>query len=357
MTSSCGGSLTRLPPATISTRPPGSWRYPASPGPVRRGRPKPICSSCRGSSSPTHEFRPPAHRGAAARPLEAGPGEVRRLAEQAALGVSAPPAGKTAVPPHPYSEALWTHLGTAVETADRFRRDGEDRLFASPENAHARARQDLDAAAQQYQQNVLVQARVLQAAYAVRDESLRSCPCSRGGSRRCRPRRLTPRPKRKWCASCGRNSTRSPTGSTGRTDPPGRTPSPRRSGPTSNGSKQDYRDHCQKLADKDLQVQWEAIEQVMAVPPMLIPPDLRKTLVESGRRQAAKLTAAWMANPKAVTPRPAAAVDDAKAAWHAQAVQQADLAAAVLGDLPNNQPADRKGKLLAPTVCATNWPN
>jgi hypothetical protein len=272
---------------------------------------------------------------------------TRRLAERAALGVNAPRAGGPRHPyrDNPYSEALWTQLEPKVIEADIVRRDGEDLLFASLDTVRTRSGKELDAAKMQYDL-VLRQAKELQTAFAIRDEALADLPL------------LT-----RWVASLpARDGNFKPWTETakvvwpkvhalarrldGADRPTGRDQLTEEIEKAVSRLKQEYGDHCRKLADKDLQAQWEQIEQVTAVPPMLIEPALRKALLESGARQIKKQTEEWIKNPKLVAPPPAAKIEDIKADLRAQAVQQTELAVAILGDIPNEQLRDAKGTLL-----------
>ncbi len=268
--------------------------------------------------------------------------DVRRLAEQAALGVNAAPSGAA---PHPYSEQLWTFLGPTVETADIRRRDGEDWLFSSQEAGHARARQEMDAAAKQYE-DVLRQAKSLQAAYAVRDMALADLPLltrwvasqpAKVGDGRVEDL------KDLWLNKVYPLARRLDGGDR----PAGLDQLTEEVREKVGHLKEDYRARCRDLKDKDLQGLREQVEQVLGVPPMLIEPDLRKSLLESSSRQAAKLSGEWVANPTPVAAPSPTAIEDIKTARRAQVLQWGRLAAAILGDIPKDQRSDRKGELLS----------
>jgi hypothetical protein len=267
---------------------------------------------------------------------------VRRLAEQAALGLNAASTGR---PSHPYSEQIWTFLGPTVETADIRRRDGEDWLFSSQEAGHGRARQEIDAAAKQYE-DVLRQAKSLQAAYAARDEALADLPLL--------TRWISSQPakvgdgrvedlKDLWLNKVHPLARRLD----GSDRPAGLDQLTEEVRQKIGQLKEDYRARCRDLKDKDLQGLREQVEQLLNVPPMLIEPDLRKALVESSSRQSAKLSGEWVANPVRVAAPSPASAEDIKTARRAQALQSGRLAAAVLGDIPKDQRSDRKGELLS----------
>jgi hypothetical protein len=273
---------------------------------------------------------------------------VRRQAELAALGLNVTPAGR---PAHPYSEQLWTFLGPTVETADIRRRDGEDRLFSSQEAGHARAKEEIDAAGKQYE-DVLRQAKSLQAAYAVRDVALADLPPltrwvssqpAKPGDGRVEDLKTL------WLDKVHPLARRLD----GNDRPAGLDQLTEEVRQKVDLLKEDYKARCRDLKDKDLQGLREQVEQVLGVPPMLVEPDLRKSLVESSSRQAAKLSGEWVANPTPVaTPSPTA-VEDIKAARRAQALQWGRLAAAMLGDIPKDQRSDRKGELFGAEALQT----
>jgi hypothetical protein len=263
---------------------------------------------------------------------------VRRQAEQAALGVVPPQPNSR--PPHPYSEQLWPHLTAAIEQADVRRRDGEDRLFATADAEQGRALQnaakELDEAGKQYDA-VLTRAKGLRDAYAARDEALADLPL------------LT-----RWVAlSTGRGATdgrieelkdlwlnkvhplarrldgNDATAGVGQLAEEVRV--------TVGRLKEEYRNRCAELKDRSLQVVWEEVEQVLAVPPMLIDPDLRKALAENGRRLVNKQSAEWVATPKPFAAPAPDAAEAVRTARRARTVAWGRLAAAELGDIPTEQ--------------------
>jgi hypothetical protein len=267
--------------------------------------------------------------------------EVRRLAEQATLGVRPATAG------HPYSEQLWTVLEKQIVEADIRRRDGEDWLFTSA--GQDRAGQELDASAKQYE-DALRKAESLQAAYAARDEALADLPL------------LT-----RWVALLPAKATDSRTEEVHNLWINKVHPLARRlevggsglAGETFNQLAKEVHDGAARIKDNygkrcdylhgranlDLQEDWEQVEQVLAVPPMLIQPNVRKELAESNRRRANHLSESWRSNPKTFNSPSPAEADALRDTRRVQARQWGELAAAVLGDIAKEQQSDRKGTL------------
>ena len=277
---------------------------------------------------------------------------VRRLAELAALGLNVVPTGR---PPHPYSEQLWKFLGPAVETADIRRRDGEDWLFSSQEAGHGRARQEIDAAAKQYE-DVLRQAKSLQAAYAVRDEALADLPLltrwiasqpAKAGDGRIEDI------KDLWMNKVHPLARRLD----GNDRPVGLDRLTEEVREKVGQLKEDYRARCRDLKDKDLQGLREQVEQVLGIPPMLIEPDLRKSLVESSSRQAAKLSGEWVANPVRVANPSPAAVDDVKTARRARHCNGAGWPPRSSATFPKISGPTARAKSSVPRACKASWRN
>jgi hypothetical protein len=267
--------------------------------------------------------------------------EVRRLAERAALGVNLPTGDRPVG--HPYSERLWTHLAPAVVEADIRRRNGEDWLFASLDDGHKRSTDDLSAAEKQFQ-NVLHQGQALQTAYAARDDALADLP-----------------PLTRWVASQSGSDARvedlrdlwqnkvHPLARQleGPDRPVGVDKLAAEVHDAVHRLRREYVDRCRDLRDRDLQGVWEQIEQALAVPPMLLDPDLRASLAKKSRQQVINLSEAWVINPTPVATPTSATADDIRAARRGQALRWGRLAAAVLGDVTKDQRSDRKGDLLA----------
>lgn len=76
--------------------------------------------------------------------------KTRRLAEQATLGWGAETTAN-GPPRYPFSEVVFAWIGTEIREADRLRRQGEDRLFGSSEDAWETAAVELKQAEDAYQ--------------------------------------------------------------------------------------------------------------------------------------------------------------------------------------------------------------